>query len=151
MGMGGNGNSPHTNPMGMGISKKMGMGMGGNGNWIDRIGRDGNVENHSHTSLEGSVFILSCCIYTLCSNRTRTYCNHSVFMSLLWTRLIHANKHIAAYEKNCLIMTYFAVGNYLPSRIRNILVFRNRRSGPASPSIEDRITDSSKCTVAVKF
>ena len=41
MGMG-NGNSPHGNPMGMGISqKKLGMGMGWNG----------NVESHSCTSL----------------------------------------------------------------------------------------------------
>ena len=32
MGMGGNGNRPHGNPMGMGISQKLGMGMGGNGN-----------------------------------------------------------------------------------------------------------------------
>ena len=32
MGLGGNGNSPHGNPIGMGISQKMGMGMGGNGN-----------------------------------------------------------------------------------------------------------------------
>ena len=39
MGMGGNGNNPHGNPMGMGISQKMGM--GGNG----------NVESHSRTSL----------------------------------------------------------------------------------------------------
>ena len=32
MGMGGNVNSPHGNPMGMGISQKIGNGMGGNGN-----------------------------------------------------------------------------------------------------------------------
>jgi len=30
MGMGGNGNSPHGNPMGMGISQKLGNGVGGN-------------------------------------------------------------------------------------------------------------------------
>ena len=41
MGMGGNGNSPHGKPMGIGISqKKMEMGMGGNGNWIDGNGRE---------------------------------------------------------------------------------------------------------------
>jgi len=40
MGIGGNGNSPHGNPMGMGISQKMGMEMGGNGNWIDGNGRE---------------------------------------------------------------------------------------------------------------
>jgi len=41
MGMGGHGNSPHGNPMGMGIIQKIGNGMGGNG----------NVESHSRTSL----------------------------------------------------------------------------------------------------
>ena len=39
--MGESGNSPHGNPVGMGISQKLGMGMGGNG----------NVESHSRTSL----------------------------------------------------------------------------------------------------
>ena len=39
--MGGHGNIPHGNPMGMGISQKnLGMGMGGNGNWIDGNGRE---------------------------------------------------------------------------------------------------------------
>ena len=45
MGIGGNGNSPHGNPIGMGISQKIGNGMGGNG----------NVESHPRTSLQDSV------------------------------------------------------------------------------------------------
>ena len=66
MGIGGNGNSPHGNPMGMGISQQIWNGDGRNGNLTDGNGRE--WESHCRTSLvRGSIVFSTVWVWNVIS------------------------------------------------------------------------------------
>jgi len=77
------------NPMGMGISQKI-----GNGDWIDGNGGNGNVESHSRTSLDSNDRCVTACLPSgsLTAGESQTY-RYPQLCGVKWQVQLSVNPH----------------------------------------------------------